>query len=140
MPSEGTLRTVCEYLNLRRLLTTEVYVVGPTYKEVKIRVEVVAEDSADSAEVKREIEQSLLDYFHPLKGGEDGQGWKFGGNIFYSRVYQRVFSVPGVYSIDPLIIILEGKEYDQCKNIEIEEGVLVFSTEHDVQVNYSFDE
>ena len=27
LPSDGTLRTVCAYLNLRRLLTTELYVI-----------------------------------------------------------------------------------------------------------------
>ena len=73
-PSQGTLRTVCEYLNLRRLLTTELFVVKPTYQEVSLRVDVIARNDADLGEVKQQIEQVLLNYFHPLKGGEDGQG------------------------------------------------------------------
>ena len=109
MPSEGTLRTVCAYLDQRRLLTTELYVIKPTYQQVEVQGEVIVNDNADLAEVNERIEKTLLDYFHPLKGGEDGLGWPFGGTIFYSRVYQRVFTVPGVQSIQRLVIVLDGE-------------------------------
>lgn len=138
MPSEGTLQTVCAYLNKRRLLTTEVYVIKPTYREVQIRADVIAENNADLAEVKEGIETNLLNYFHPLKGGDDGLGWKFGGDIFYSRVYQQVFTVPGVQRIEELIIVLDGKEYPRCEDVTIADGVLLYSTQHDVNVSYSF--
>jgi len=137
-PSEGTLRTVCAYLNVRRLLTTELYVIKPTYQKVEIRAEVIADDNADLAEVKVNIENALLNYFHPLKGGEDNQGWPFGGTIYYSRVYQRVFTIPGVQRIDQLVIVLDGVEAPECTNVPITFGALVYSTEHDIQVNYAF--
>lgn len=140
LPTEATLRTVCAYLNLRRLLTTELYVTRPTYKEVSVSAEVVAKNSADLGEVKEGIEAKLLEYFHPLKGGEDGLGWPFGGNVFFSRVYQRVFSVPGVERITTLVITVDGEEAPECKDVEVEEGILLFSTAHDIQVGYAFDE
>jgi predicted phage baseplate assembly protein len=140
VPTEATLRTVCAYLNLRRLLTTELYVVRPTYREVSVRVEVVAKNSADLGEVKEGIEAKLLEYFHPLKGGEEGQGWPFGGNVFFSRVYQRVFSVPGVERISTLVITVDGEEAPECRDVEVEDGILLFSTTHDIQVGYAFDE
>ena len=52
-PSEGTLRTVCAYLDQRRLLTTELYVIKPSYQQVEIEAEVVADDNADLATVKK---------------------------------------------------------------------------------------
>jgi uncharacterized phage protein gp47/JayE len=137
-PSEGTLRTVCAYLDQRRLLTTELYVIKPVYQQVEVRAEVVVDDNADLAEVKESVEQTLLTYFHPLKGGEDGQGWAFGGTIFYSRVYQRVFMTSGVQSITRLVILLEGEEAPECTDVPIKEGALLYSTEHNVQVEYSF--
>ena len=106
-PSEATLRSVCAYLNQARLLTTELYVVPPTYQQVHVKASVVAEDTADLGEVKEAIEAKLLGYFHPLTGGEDGQGWPFGGDIFFSRVYQRVL-VPGVQRIESVVIELDG--------------------------------
>ena len=52
-PSEGTLRSVCAYLDQRRLLTTELYVVKPTYQRVQIRAAIVANDDADLGEVQQ---------------------------------------------------------------------------------------
>jgi predicted phage baseplate assembly protein len=140
LPSEGTLRTVCAYLNQRRLLTTELYVIAPVYRQVRIEAEVIAANNADLGEVQTGIERSLLDYFHPLKGGEDGQGWPFGGNIFYSRVYQRVFTIPGVARIESLAIWLDGEVTPECKDVTIPDEQLLYSLEHDIQVNYSFEE
>jgi uncharacterized phage protein gp47/JayE len=137
-PSEGTRRTVCAYLNQRRLLTTEVFVIAPTYRLVEVRVEATAAGNADLAELSKGIEKALLDYFHPLKGGEDNAGWPFGATIFYSRVYQRVFTVPGVESIERLVIKLDGEAAAECANVPIGEGALLYSTQHEVQVNYEF--
>ncbi|PYS75838.1 MAG: hypothetical protein DMF66_18015 [Acidobacteria bacterium] len=100
----------------------------------------IAKNNADIAEVKEKIEQALLDYFHPLKGGEDKQGWPFGGNIFFSRVYQQVFSVTGVERVESVIIELDGEEAPECRDVPIDDGILVYSTEHEVTVNYSFEE
>lgn len=144
-PNEDTLRAVCECLDKRRLLTTEVHVVQPTYQSVEVRGEVIAGNDADLAEVRVALRQALLDYFHPLKGGEplkegeDGQGWPFGGDIFFSRVYQQVFKVPGVERIERLVFVVDGEEKPVCEDILIPEGVLLFSTEHNVEVNYAFD-
>ena len=139
-PSDGTLRTVCAYLDQRRLLTTELYVVKPVYQLVEVRGEVIVSGQADLAEVHKRIEETLLEYFHPLKGGEDGLGWPFGGTIFYSRVYQHVFTVPGVQSIQQLIIVADGEEMEQCRDVPILENGLVYSIQHTVQVRYSFEE
>jgi len=138
-PSEGTLRTVCAYLDQRRLLTTELYVIKPSYQQVEIEAEVVAEDTADLATVKKGVEQTIKDYFDPLKGGEDGQGWPFGGTIFYSRVSQRIFTVPGVQSIKQLVITLDGNEAPFCSDVPIKEAGLLFSTSPLIEVHYSFE-
>lgn len=140
VPSEGTLRTVCAYLDQRRLLTTEVYVIKPTYQQVEIRGDVVVTDDADLAEVKQAIESSLLTYFHPLTGGDDGQGWPFGGTIFFSRVYQRVLAVTGVQSIVRLVIVVDGEEMSECKDVPIQEQALLYSTNHALQVDAAVSE
>jgi predicted phage baseplate assembly protein len=139
MPSEGTLKSVCAYLDERRLLTTELYVVKPGYQEIVVRGDVVAANDADLAEVADAIDAQLTAYFHPLRGGEDGQGWPFGGRIYYSRVYQRVFAVPGVASIARLVVVLDGIEQPECADVPIAAHGLLYSGEHQVSVNYGFD-
>jgi predicted phage baseplate assembly protein len=126
MPSEGMIRTVCAYLDPRRLLTTELYVVPPIYHEVRVRTRVIALGNADLAEVKHAVENELLAYFHPLTGGEHAEGWEFGGDIFFSLVYRRVLEVPGV----------QREQQPFCHDVPIEPGALAYSTAHDVVTIY----
>jgi predicted phage baseplate assembly protein len=135
-PSEGMIRTVCAYLDQRRLLTTELYVVPPTYHLVRVRAQVIALGNADLAEVKRSVESALLDYFHPLKGGEDSAGWAFGGDVFFSLAYRCVLDVTGVRRIEELVIEFDGEEQPFCHDVPIEPGALVYSTGHEVVVTY----
>lgn len=137
MPADGTLRTVCRYLDERRILTTEVLVLKPSYQKVEVRAELVASDSADAALVHDEVVQALTDYFHPLRGGEDRQGWPFGGTIFYSRVYQRVFGVAGVDSITRLTLVLDDVEQTACTDVAIAPHGLLYSIGHTIVVGYA---
>jgi predicted phage baseplate assembly protein len=141
IPSEGTLRTVCAYLDARRILTTELFVLKPSYQRVAIAGEVIVADDADVAAVSETITATLVDYFHPLRGGEDGQGWPFGGTIRYSRVYQRVFAVAGVDSIERMTISVDGEEFPACTDVPIAANALLYSTpaDHQVDVHYNFE-
>jgi predicted phage baseplate assembly protein len=140
MPSEGTIRSVCALLNRSRLLTTEVYVIPPTYHEVSVTAELVASPTADLGIVKEAVHEALITYFHPLRGGDNGLGWPFGGDIFFSRVYQRMQDVAGVERIERVIITLDGESAEECKDVPIPDGALLFSTTHDVEVHYAFEE
>lgn len=135
-PSEGTLRVVCASLDTARVITTELYVVPPVYRQVTVTTDVVVDDRADLAAVKTAISTALLQYFHPLTGGEDGLGWPFGGDVFYSRVYGRA-TVAGVQSIQRLVIALDGLEAPECTNVTLCDGELAYSVEHVVNVSYA---
>jgi hypothetical protein len=136
-PSSGMLRTVCAYLNLRRLLTTELFVIAPTYELVSAHADVIVRDTADLAQVKTAIEAALLNYFHPLIGGDDGQGWPFGGTIFFSRVYQQILQIDGVDRIEQVFITLDGVTYPVCQDVPIPAGTLIYSKHNDVVVSYA---
>jgi predicted phage baseplate assembly protein len=137
-PSEATLRAVCAYLDRRRLLTTEVYVVAPVYQAIAVSVRVLARDDADVVAVRDQVDRALIDYFHPLRGGDDGLGWPFGETIRYSKVYQRVLSVPGVDSVESLVIRLDGLDQPECRDVPLREDALLASAEHQVEVEFSF--
>jgi len=134
LPSEGTLRTVCAYLNERRLLTTELYVIRPHYRHVTVRAEILALATADVAEVKDNIQSALTEYFHPLKGGEDGQGWPFGGDIYFSLVYRRILEISGVQRIQTLEMTLDGEPVPECTDVSLAVDTLLYSTDHEILV------
>lgn len=137
MPSEATMQTVCAYLNQRRLLTTEVFVAPPKYKQVKIEATVFAKSTANPAVVKTAIEKALNRYFHPLTGGADEQGWPLGGDILYSEVFRVALQVDGVQTIDDLRIIVDGERKGRCESAEIPKDYLVFSDGHEITVTFT---
>jgi predicted phage baseplate assembly protein len=136
MPSEATLTAVCVHLNSRRLLTSEVYVVAPAYRRVKVEADLLAEASADVAEVKRAVEQQLATFFDPLHGGRGGDGWPFGGDVHFSEVYRQILDVDGVDRIRGIGLRLDGERQPDCTDLEIGEGVLVYSDGHAITVAY----
>jgi len=123
-PSEALAQTVCAYLDKRRLLTTELYVIGPTYVGVDIRVGVVGAPDADAAVLAQQAEDALRAYFHPLTGGADGLGWPFGGSIFYGETYRRAL-VDGVERLSELVVTLDGVEQPPCQDISLPRGALI---------------
>jgi hypothetical protein len=138
LPGPRTLRAVCNCLNEVRLVTTEVFVVPPTYREVRIKTSIIAQPQADLATVKQAVEENLVTFFHPLTGGDDGQGWEFGYTIYYSQVYRIIIQTDGVDRIDDndLTIYLDGVRQELCRDVAINQGELLFSGEHEISVNY----
>lgn len=138
LPGSATLAIVCAELNQHRLLTSEVYVVAPTYRLVKIEVILTVAPNADLSEVKNDVEAALTSFLHPLTGGADGQGWPFGGTIFYSDIYRRILDVPGVARIqdNQLVVWLDNQRQTFCRDVPINPGELVYSNGHQVSVTY----
>jgi predicted phage baseplate assembly protein len=139
-PSEATIRLVCAYLNQRRLLTTELYVIPPSYLRVDTEVHLTVSTVADLAAVTEAAQTALDDYFHPLRGGEDGLGWPFGGTIFFSRVYQRLLSISGVARVDSVAITVDGETAPDCTNVPIPAATLLYSGTHQVITSYDLSE
>jgi predicted phage baseplate assembly protein len=131
-PSDGLLRTVCEYLDARRLLTTEVFVVAPRYVPLKVQATAVVKDDADPGAVKQAVEIALARYFHAIEGGDDELGWPFGGSLRYSKIVQRAF-VDGVDSVPLLKLTLDGEEKPECRDVPLEANALLTVVE--VQVD-----
>jgi len=136
MPGEGLLKTVCQHLNKHRLITNEVYVIPPQYVKIKVEAGIVAKADADAMTVKQGVDKNLTAFFHPLEGGSQGNGWGFGGDIFFSDVYKEILDVKGVERIETVTIYKDDIKQDQCKNIEIPGDCLLYSDEHDLDVYY----
>lgn len=141
-PSEETRKAVCQYLDRHRLLTTELFVVGPTYHRIEVEAELVVSPEADLAEVKQDVDASLRRYFHPLSGGENGTGWEFGRDVFVSRVTQLLLSVAGVERIrdNRLTVWLDDEAQPACQDVPLEDGALLENGDHRISVLYDGEE
>ncbi len=109
-PSEAQLRAVCEWLEPRRLITTELHVTGPRYIEIgEISVRVSVQPGHDLRAVAETANAALTGFLHPLTGGPDGTGWPFGEDIFHADLYDRLLALPGVRRVSGLAVSLKGQ-------------------------------
>ena len=140
-PNQTTLTAVCNYLDLHRLLTTEVFVMGPTYRKIKVQASLIVQPGSDLATVQNEAVAALNNFFSTLTGGPNGTGWPFGGEIYYSDVYRLLIAIDGVQRVvtDQLILILDNQRQQLCHDVPINASELLYNDPqgHSIQVSYS---
>jgi predicted phage baseplate assembly protein len=103
MPTPSFLRAVCRYLDRYRLVTTEVHVVPPQYCRVcRLFVAVKARPGYTRARLQELVEARLSSYLHVLRGGENGKGFPFGGQVHVADLMAQVFRTEGVERVEDL--------------------------------------
>jgi predicted phage baseplate assembly protein len=137
-PSEATLQLVCRQLDAHRLITTEVFAVGPVYRPVKLVGDIVVRGNADLTAVRQALADRLVAWLHPLSGGDDGAGWPFGGTIYASSLYRVALEVPGVDRIrdNQLVVQLDGEVQLFCRDVELGAGELIEPLDPELAVSY----
>lgn len=96
-PDRGLLRRVCAYLDVRRLVTTELYVVPPAYRIVAVSIAVVVKPGYSADAVRRWVELVVRQYLAPLPPyGPDGHGWPLGRQVFGPELQAAALQVDGV--------------------------------------------
>ena len=109
-PSEAQLRAICEWLEPRRLLTTELHVTGPRYTEIgALSARLSVGPGHDLRSVAEAASAALTGFLHPLTGGADGTGWPFGEDIFHADLYARLLALPGVRRVSGLELHLKDE-------------------------------
>jgi predicted phage baseplate assembly protein len=105
MPDLGLLRRVARYLDLRRLVTTELYVIPPTYHKLVVSVGLAVHTGYQVDAVRRWVEQILRQYLAPLPpSGPDGTGWPLGRTVRRAELEAVVVQVEGVDAVNDLIL------------------------------------
>jgi hypothetical protein len=103
LPDLGLLRRVARYLDARRLVTTELYVIPPEYVEVHIAVGLQVREGYQADAVRRWVDQILRRYLAPLPtGGPDGEGWPLGRDLRRAELEAVAVQVDGVEFLEDL--------------------------------------
>ena len=92
------------YLDARRLLTTRHHVVGAEFEPVAIAYKLTYKEGAKQDYVDDQARQAIEDYFHPLIGGAQRQGWPFGRSVYPSEVYELLDNIPGVDFVEQVTL------------------------------------
>jgi len=102
-PSVGLLKDVYDYLDQRKLLGTELYVLSPQFVPVALSVSVRIVDPTREQETLNAIHAALLNYLWSLApGGPDRSGWAMGRDIAINELSAVTARVAGVLSVNGL--------------------------------------
>lgn len=108
-PTAGMLRDVYGYLDQRKLLGTELYVLSPQFVPVALSVAITVLDPATVTETLNAVNQSLLEYLWALPpGGPAGAGWPMGRALDREELRARAARVHGVLSVPGLRLFYRG--------------------------------
>src|SRR5262249_4408139 len=91
-----------------RIPTATLAVVGPPYVRVDVRAEIAA-DTVAHPNVELAVVSKIQAYLHPITGGPDGWGWKFGRRLRATDLYKVIEPVPGVRYSSSLTIEETGE-------------------------------
>ena len=104
-PSQGFLATIKNYVESRRVVTSNVNVIGPEYVKVSVSGNVFLKKRVSESETRESINRALAQFFDPVSGGPvAGQGWPFGRSIFPSEISQQLVKVDGVDYVTKIAI------------------------------------
>jgi hypothetical protein len=119
VPDPGALAAVAARLESARLLGEELFVEPPRYRQVGLLVTVGTPVPDD--QLRQLIEEDLRGYLDPLVGGDDREGWPFGGPLRPSALLRRAQTVAGAGTeIASVAVGLDGASPDQdCRDVAI---------------------
>lgn len=109
-PDLAFLDAVCNFLEPRRLVTTEVYVRGPVYVPLFVSVGIDVVAGQNIATVRQAVQATIRNYLSPLTGGSDGSGWPLSKTVEQTGLIVQALLVNGVSDVPQV------KLWDQNKN------------------------
>lgn len=124
-PTVGTLRDVFQYLDRRKTIATELYVLSPHYVPVAISVAMTPIDPRTMLSVTKNLREMLLSFLWALApGGPVATGWPFGRAIDPNELRTVAGRTEGVQSIDDLKVY--HQDGDTGVWVELTESKLAF--------------
>ncbi|MFV0257742.1 MAG: putative baseplate assembly protein [Acidimicrobiales bacterium] len=104
-PTRSLLDRVCAHLDRRRLITTELYVVPPTYVPLAVSVGIAVKPGHGIDAVRRWVALVVRQYLAPVPPfGPEGDGWPLGRLVRAAELEAAALQVDGVQYLTGLLL------------------------------------
>jgi predicted phage baseplate assembly protein len=138
IPSESTLSRIAGFLDERRVIGARVMVEPPVYQGITVVARVRARPRTDRQRLEQDAVGALYRYFHPIRGGPDGDGWPFGRPVQVGEVFSVLQALRGTSLIEDVRLFaanpITGQRGEPAQRLELDRHALVFSYGHQVLV------
>ena len=110
-PDRPTLERVHAWLDQRRPLATELYVIGCEYIPLGLSVGIDIQDGFGQDGVLQAVKDTMRAFLWPLRpGGVNGEGWPLGRSVQERELEVMVARVPGVRGVRGLLLFRRGEK------------------------------
>jgi hypothetical protein len=123
VPDRLFLDTICNYVDERRLVTTEIFMRGPVYKPIWISVGINVVGEKSVSEVREAVKKALLDFLAPLKPAiadspveqsEDVEnGWRLRKPVTAKELLAIASRVSGVMFVNDVLLAEGNNTFDE---------------------------
>jgi predicted phage baseplate assembly protein len=138
IPAEETLRAIAARLDECRVIGARVLVEPPLYVGVTVVARLRARARSSPIRLQEAVLEALYSYFHPISGGNDGNGWPFGRPVHVGEVYAVLQGVRGTELVEEVRLFgadpVTGRRGAAVQRLDLEPHALVFSYEHQVLI------
>jgi predicted phage baseplate assembly protein len=131
-PSGELISAICKRLDEVRLLTTEVFVKGPSYQEIRVEARVNANPYAAFDTVSRDVTKALDALLDPRNG-------KFGRDFSPTSVFKAILEVKDVVGVRTMNLYVDGRRYESREDITVPPDGLLYSGPHFISVQAPVD-
>jgi len=136
--AEETLQRIGRRLDESRVIGTRVLVEPPVYRGVTVVAKLKPRAAANPTRLQADALEALYNYFHPISGGPDRNGWPFGRPVHVGEVYSVLQALRGTELVEDARLFgadpTTGQRGQAVQRLQIEPHALVYSYEHQVMV------
>ena len=126
------------FLDERRCIGARVSVEPQYYQGVTIVAQLRSRAGTPEDVLRTRAVQALYEYFNPISGGPDGDGWPFGRPVQSGEVYAVLQRVPGVELVEDVKLFganpVTGERGNAVPRLDLPPNGLAFSYGHQVRV------
>jgi predicted phage baseplate assembly protein len=127
-PSGPLIEEICKALDSVRLLTTEVFVKGPEYQEIRIEARVTANPYASFDKVTTDVLNALNAKLDPRNG-------EFGKDLFPTSLYSAILQVTDVVAVLSMNVYVDGRRHTRVEDmITTKADGLLYGGDHIITV------
>ncbi|MGH2562172.1 MAG: putative baseplate assembly protein [Thermomicrobiales bacterium] len=137
-PPAELIKTVRDFLDERRLITTMLDVRPARIIRVAVQATVACHIPAQTEHIRARVEQALYQLLNPVTSGPDGfGGWPFGRDLSIYDVHAAIQRVPGIELIaDVRLSVVDdrGRSRDAGARVAVPPDTVIASDRHLVTV------
>jgi predicted phage baseplate assembly protein len=134
-PTAELRRQVLSHVTARTpaAIATQVRVGGPEYVAVSVVCEIVPKQADSAAVVEAQLRTNLQAFLHPVTGGPEQKGWRFGEAVYLSQIAKLVeVDTDGVDYAIQLRMTVGDTMFDD--RVPVDENKLIASGKHEIKI------